>query len=97
MMSLDRVLKAPIITEKGTLVSEKGNQVVFRVDTRATKLEVAAAVEKLFGVKVTAVRTLNTLGKGYKKFGRQIGRHSDWKKAYVTLAEGQSIDLLEQV
>jgi len=97
MMSLDRVLKAPIITEKGTLVSEKGNQVVFRVDTRATKQEVAAAVEKLFGVRVTAVRTLNTLGKGYKRFGRNVGRHSDWKKAYVTLAEGQSIDLLEQV
>jgi large subunit ribosomal protein L23 len=96
-MSLDRVLKAPIITEKGTLVSEKGNQVVFRVDARATKHEVAAAVEKLFGVKVTAVRTLTTLGKGYKRFGRTIGRHSDWKKAYVTLAEGQSIDLLEQV
>lgn len=97
MMSLDRVLKAPIITEKGTLVSEKGNQVVFRVDTHATKQEVAAAVEKLFGVKVTTVRTLNTLGKGYKRFGRKVGRHSDWKKAYVTLAEGQSIDLLEQV
>jgi len=97
MMGLDRVLKSPIITEKGTLVSEKGNQVVFRVDTRATKLEVALAVEKLFGVKVTAVRTLNTLGKSYRRFGRKIGRHSDWKKAYVTLAEGQSIDLLEQV
>jgi len=97
MMSLDRVLKSPIITEKGTLVSEKGNQVVFRVDTGATKNEVAAAVEKLFGVKVTSVRTLNTLGKGYKRFGRQVGRHSDWKKAYVTLPEGQSIDLLEQV
>ena len=97
MMSLDRVLKSPIITEKGTLVSEKANQVVFRVDTRATKAEVAAAVEKLFGVKVTSVRTLNTLGKSYRRFGRTIGRHSDWKKAYVTLAEGQSIDLLEQV
>ena len=97
MMAFDRVLKSPIITEKGTLVTEKSNQVVFRVDTRATKLEVAAAVEKLFGVKVTAVRTLNTLGKGYRRFGRKIGRHTDWKKAYVTLAEGQSIDLLEQV
>jgi large subunit ribosomal protein L23 len=48
-------------------------------------------------VKVTGVRTLNTLGKGYKRFGRKVDRHSDWKKAYVTLAEGQSIDLLEQV
>lgn len=97
MMALDRVLKAPIITEKGTLVSEKGNQVVFRVDRNATKQEVAVAVEKLFGVKVTSVRTLNTLGKAYRRFGRTIGRHSDCKKAYVTLAEGQSIDLLEQV
>ena len=97
MMALDRVLKAPIITEKGTLVSEKSNQVVFRVDPHATKQEVAVAVEKLFGVKVTSVRTLNTLGKAYKRFGRRIDRHSGWKKAYVTLAEGQSIDLLEQV
>jgi large subunit ribosomal protein L23 len=96
-MSLDRVLKSPIITEKGTLVSEKSNQVVFHVDVRANKKDVAAAVEKLFGVKVTGVRTLNTLGKAYRRFGRTVGRHSDWKKAYVTLAEGQSIDLLEQV
>lgn len=97
MIAIDRVLKSPIITEKGTLVSEKGNQVVFHVDNRATKQDVAAAVEKLFGVKVTGVRTLNTLGKTYRRFGRDIGRHSDSKKAYVTLAEGQSIDLLEQV
>lgn len=97
MSYIDRVLKAPIITEKGTLVSEKGNQVVFRVDRRATKQDVAAAVEKLFGVKVTSVRTLNTLGKAYRRMGRTIGRHGATKKAYVTLAEGQSIDLLEQV
>ena len=97
MMPLDRVLKSPIITEKGTFVSEKSNQVIFHVDARANKKDVAAAVEKLFGVKVTGVRTLNTLGKAYRRFGRTVGRHSDWKKAYVTLAEGQSIDLLEQV
>jgi large subunit ribosomal protein L23 len=97
MNFLDRVLKAPIITEKGTLVTEKGNQVVFHVDCHSTKREVATAVEKLFGVKVTSVRTLNTLGKVYKSAGRNIGRHSTRKKAYVTLAEGHSIDLLEQV
>ena len=97
MNFIDRILKAPVITEKGTLVSEKGNQVVFRIDGRATKQDVAAAVEKLFGVKVTAVRTLNTLGKAYSRSGRKIGRHAGTKKAYVTLAEGQSIDLLEQV
>jgi large subunit ribosomal protein L23 len=97
MSAIDRVLKAPVITEKGTLVSEKANQVVFHVDARATKRDVAAAVEKLFGVKVTNVRTLNLLGKAYRRSGRIIGRHSDTKKAYVTLAEGQSIDLLEQV
>lgn len=97
MIFIDRTLKAPVITEKGTLVSEKGNQVVFRVDARATKHEVAAAVEKLFGVKVTGVRTLNVLGKAYRRQGRKVGRHATFKKAYVSLAEGQTIDLLEQV
>ena len=82
---------APVITEKATLLSEQ-NKVVFRVAQDATKDEIAAAVEELFKVKVTKVNTLNVKGKT-KRFRGQIGRRSDVKKAIVTLAEGQSIDI----
>ncbi len=82
---------APVITEKATMLSEQ-NKVVFRVAHEATKDDIAAAVEELFKVKVTKVNTLITKGK--TKFFRGIkGRRSDVKKAIVTLAEGQSIDI----
>jgi len=96
MKDLFSVVEAPLITEKGTQVSETSNQVVFKVARSASKPEIAAAVEKLFGVKVAAVRTVNYLGKGRKRAGRMVGRASDWKKAYVTLGEGQSLDLLDE-
>ena len=82
---------APVITEKATLLSEH-NKVVFRVADDATKDEIAAAVEELFKVKVTKVNTLNVKGKT-KRFRGRKGRRSDVKKAIVTLAEGQSIDI----
>lgn len=85
------VIVSPAITEKSTLVSEQ-NQVVFNVARRATKPEIKAAVEALFGVKVTAVNTLTRKGKT-KRFRGIMGRQSDVKKAYVTLAEGQLIDV----
>ncbi|MEQ8481265.1 50S ribosomal protein L23 [Hoeflea sp.] len=85
------VIVSPAITEKSTLVSDQ-NQVVFNVARRATKPEIKAAVEALFGVKVTAVNTLLRKGKT-KRFRGISGRQSDVKKAYVTLAEGQSIDV----
>ena len=88
------VIKGPIITEKGTLVNELGNQVVFRVDGRANKVEIRQAVERLFKVKVDKVRTSRVLGKT-RRVGRNLGRKSDWKKAYVTLAEGAHIDFFE--
>ncbi len=91
------VIQAPMITEKGTLVSETARQAVFRVDRRASKHEIRRAVEELFGVKVEAVRTVNCLGKARTRFGRKIGRRADWKKAYVTLREGQAFDLIEKV
>lgn len=97
MKSLYDVIKAPLITEKGTLVSERAGQVVFKVDRAASKEEIKRAVEKLFSVQVQTVRTVNYLGKVRKRFGRPVGRRAAWKKAYVTLAEGQSLDLLEQV
>ena len=82
---------SPIITEKATLLSEK-NKVVFRVARDASKDEIAAAVEELFKVKVTKVNTINVLGK-IKRFRGQLGKRADIKKAIVTLAEGQSIDI----
>ena len=91
------VIKAPLITEKGTLVSEKAGQIVFMVDRNATKHDIRRAVEELFSVEVESVRTLNYLGKARKRFGRKIGNGPSWKKAYVTLAEGQQLDLLEKV
>lgn len=82
---------APIITEKATLLSEQ-NKVVFRVAQDASKDEIAAAVEELFKVKVTKVNTLNVKGKT-KRFRGIEGKRADIKKAIVTLADGQSIDI----
>ena len=82
---------APVITEKATLLSEH-NKVVFRVAADATKDEIAHAVEALFKVNVTKVNTLNVKGKT-KRFRGRLGRRNDVKKAIVTLAEGQSIDV----
>ena len=82
---------APVITEKATLLSEQ-NKVVFRVAGDASKDEIAAAVEALFKVNVTKVNTINVKGKT-KRFRGRVGRRSDVKKAIVTLAEGQSIDI----
>ncbi len=85
------VITSPVITEKSTMVSEF-NQVIFNVAKTATKPQIKAAVESLFGVKVTAVNTLVRKGK-LKRFKGRPGRQSDQKKAIVTLAEGQSIDV----
>ncbi|HEY5071484.1 MAG TPA: 50S ribosomal protein L23 [Caulobacteraceae bacterium] len=82
---------APLITEKATLLSEH-NKVVFKVAKDATKIEIAAAVEELFKVKVVKVNTLVQKGKT-KRFRGRPGRRSDIKKAIVTLQEGQSIDI----
>lgn len=85
------VIKAPLITEKGSVVAEF-NQVVFKVAIDATKPQIKAAVEKLFDVKVTGVNTLVQKGKS-KRFKGMLGRRSDVKKAIVTLADGHSIDI----
>lgn len=88
-----KVLLAPNISEKSTMAAEANNTVVFKVVTTATKAEIKAAVEKLFEVSVEGVRTLNVKGKT-KRTGARIGRRNDWKKAYVTLAEGSEIDFV---
>ena len=85
------VILSPHITEKSTLLSEQ-NKVVFKIALDASKDEVASAVEALYGVKVTKVNTIVTKGKT-KRFKGMKGRRSDIKKAIVTLAEGQSIDV----
>ena len=95
-MDVYRVIRAPLITEKGTLVGEKSNQVVFKVDRRANKVEIRHAVEAMFKVKVEEVRTVNVLGKT-RRVRKALGKRPDWKKAYVTLAEGQRIDFFEAV
>jgi large subunit ribosomal protein L23 len=94
MRKLFQIIDSPLITEKGTLLAEDSNQVLFRVPRQANKAEIREAVERLFDVKVVKVRTLNYLGKN-RRVGRVVGKRSDWKKAYVTLAEGQSIDFFE--
>ena len=86
-----QTILAPVITEKATALTERG-QVTFRVPLEATKPEIRAAVEGLFGVTVLAVNTVVTKGKT-KRFRGRPGRRSDTKKAMVRLAEGQSIDL----
>jgi large subunit ribosomal protein L23 len=85
------IVRSPVITEKATNVSEH-NQVIFRVPLTATKREVKAAVEGLFKVKVTAVNTIRVQGK-LKRFRGRVGRRSDYKKAVVTLGEGQRVDV----
>lgn len=86
-----QTILSPLVTEKATAMSER-NQVAFRVTLDATKPEIKAAIEGLFNVKVLAVNTLVVKGKT-KRFRGREGRRSDWKKAMVRLAEGQSIDL----
>jgi large subunit ribosomal protein L23 len=90
------VLIAPLVTEKGTALGERANQVVFKVRRQATKNAIRQAVEELFKVNVTAVRTCNFLGKE-RRVGRSSGRRPDWKKAYVTLKEGERIEFFEGV
>jgi large subunit ribosomal protein L23 len=90
---LMKVLVAPLISEKSARLADANNQVGFRVLPDASKPEIRAAVEKLFNVTVTNVQVSNMKGK-VKRFGQITGRRSDWKKAYVTLAEGQDIDFM---
>ena len=91
---LMQVILAPIVTEKATFVAEKNQQVAFRVIADATKPEIKAAVELLFKVEVESVQVLNRKGK-VKRFGRFVGRRRHERKAYVSLKDGQEINLAE--
>ena len=86
------VIRAPRVSEKTVRAQEVSNQYAFEVATTATKADIKVAVEKLFDVKVESVNVLNVKGKN-KAFRNRNGRRGDWRKAYVKLAEGQSIDV----
>ena len=94
-MKLTDVIRRPLVTEKTTILREDGHTVVFEVARDANKIEIKQAIEKLLGAKVADVRTSTTRGK-LKRQGRYIGRRADWKKAYVTLRDGEKLpDFLE--
>ena len=90
---LHQVLRRPIVSEKSTNAAESSQQVVFEVLTDATKNEIKTAVESLFDVSVEGVQVINVRGK-VKRFGKTPGQRTNWKKAYVRLAEGDDIDFL---
>lgn len=88
-----KVLLAPIVSEKSTRLADENRQFAFKVVPDASKPEVRKAVELMFDVKVEAVQMANMRGK-VKRFGQKMGKRSDWKKAYVTLAEGHDINFM---
>lgn len=93
---LHQVLIQPLLTEKITALREQGNTVGFLVHPDANKIQVRQAVESLLKVKVARVNIMNVRGK-VKRLGRFVGRRSDWKKAFVTLREGEKLELYESV
>jgi large subunit ribosomal protein L23 len=94
MKEPQRIIRRPLITEKSTRQKDEGHQYVFEVDRNANKIEIQSAVEHLFKVKVNDVRTINVLGK-MKRLGRRFGKRPNWKKAVVTVREGDRIDFFE--
>jgi large subunit ribosomal protein L23 len=90
------VIKRPIITEKTSIQKEEANQVTFEVDRKANRVEIKRAVEGVFNVRVSAVRTMHVRGKIVRR-GRTLGRKRHWKKAIVKLMPGERIDFFEGV
>ena len=88
---LSGIILAPIVSEKSTIAAESDKRFVFKVLKQATKIEIKKAVELMFKVEVDTVQVLNMKGK-VKRFGRNLGKRSDWKKAYVKLKPGHDID-----
>jgi large subunit ribosomal protein L23 len=95
-MEIHRVIKKYLVTEKTTASKEQGNKYTFQVDRNANKIEVSRAVASLFKVKVLDVHMMNVLGKK-KRVGKVVGEKSSWKKAIVTLAKDNRIDIIEGV
>lgn len=88
------VLKRPVVTEKSTHLREEKNQYVFEVDRNANKIQIRSAIEAIFSVRVTDVNTVTVRGKR-KRFRRGVGKQPNWKKAMVTLRDGDIIDFFE--
>ena len=93
-MNIYSVIKKPLITEKTTIEKDDKNVISFVVSNDANKIEIKAAVKNLFNVEVASVKTINVAGK-VKRVGKNIGKRSNWKKAYVTLKEGSNVDFFE--
>lgn len=94
--SIYQVLKRPVVTEKTTAMREVAGNYVFEVDTDSNKIEIRQAVEKLFNVRVKDVRTAIVRGK-FRRTRKGIGRKPNWKKAVVTLHDGETIELFEGI
>ena len=94
MASIHRTIVRPIVTEQTSAAYQERGEYTFRVASDATKTSIRAAVEQLFGVKVTGVWTSNQRGKG-RRVGAAIGRRPHWKKAIVKLRQGDTIDIFE--
>ena len=92
MRDVYSVLKRPLFSEKNDRLKEKYNKYAFQVDLKANKIEIRQAVEQVFGVTVTKVNTMRVYGK-VKRRGRSEGKRPDWKKAFVTLKEGETIPI----
>jgi large subunit ribosomal protein L23 len=95
-MDAYRVIQKPLVTEKSTALQEDGNWLAFRVHPDANKIEIKAAIEKIFNVTVLQVNTLNVQGKS-KRFGRTMGVSQGWKKAMLRLKDGDKIEMFEGV
>jgi large subunit ribosomal protein L23 len=93
-MDIYNVIKEPHVAEKGNLQKELFNQISFKVDKRANKVEIKKAVERLFKTKVLDIKTLNIKGKK-RRVGRNMGKRPDWKKAIVRLAKGEKVEFFE--
>jgi len=96
MKNLYDVLVGPLLTEKGAALKENDNKILFRVSRDANKIEIKKAVEEIFKVKVDSVSTINCKGKK-KRMGRYEGKRPDWKKAIVSLKEGEKLEIIEGV
>jgi len=94
MKDIFQIIDTVQLSEKATLLSEMNNEYVFKVDPRANKLEIKEAVEKLFGKKVAKVRTANYMGKKKRERRADFGRTRHWKKAFVRLEEGESLEFV---
>jgi large subunit ribosomal protein L23 len=95
-VNAQQIIQKPLVTERSMVIRDTHNKYSFKVHPRATKPEIRKAVEELFSVRVTGVATMNVMGKP-KRLGRSMGRRASWKKAIVTVAEGQKIEIYDAV